>query len=189
MAGVTGPALRRDAAGGMRLLAGYLAGAALATVVLVSVLTLVGQLTQAVLPAALRLAIAVGGMLLLGVLDVLGRTPHLRRQTPQQLHSALSGGVLGFAWGFDIGLVFTTIRTTSLLWIVMLWAVLMDAGAILFSLASYALTSYVLLVATAVRSPYGPSAAAVPPPRPRRLLFRLASATVAVAAIAIALPR
>lgn len=44
------------------------------------------------------------------------RTPMMRRQTPQWFMYRFSDRVYPFLWGVDTGLVFTTVRVTSLSW-------------------------------------------------------------------------
>ncbi|HEX6681242.1 MAG TPA: hypothetical protein VF062_00490 [Candidatus Limnocylindrales bacterium] len=115
MAGVAGPMLRRSRAAGARFLAGLLAGGAAGALVLALPVYLLGMLAG-LLPQSARLVILLVTCALLGLADLSGRTPHMWRQVPQQLVNRLPPGALGLAWGFDLGLMVTTQKTTSLIW-------------------------------------------------------------------------
>jgi hypothetical protein len=115
MAGVASPMLRSSRARGVRFLAGLAIGGAAGGMLLALPVYLLGTLAGH-LPLPMRagsLALACAG---LGVADLLGRTPHVWRQVPQSLVRTLEPGALGLAWGFDLGLLFTTQKTTSLIW-------------------------------------------------------------------------
>jgi hypothetical protein len=115
MAGVSSP-MRRVPARWRQFAVGLVLGGAtgglatgLSILVLGSVLAKVGRhLTDSLL---------LGLVAVLGVADVLDRTPHIGRQVPQRFVSLLPPGQLGFVWGTDLGLVWTTQKTTSGLWV------------------------------------------------------------------------
>ena len=116
MAGVAGPMLRRSRSSGTRFLLGLAAGGAAAGVLLSLPAFLVGSALDAVAPERVRLLVLAGLLAALAAADLLHRTPHLMRQVPERLVWKLPPGSLGLAWGFDIGLLFTTQKTTSLIW-------------------------------------------------------------------------
>jgi hypothetical protein len=116
MAGVAGPMLRRTRSGGTRFLLGLATGGAAAGILLSLPVFLVGSAVDAVAPARVRLLALAALLAGLAVADLLHRTPHLTRQVPERLVWKLPPGSLGLAWGFDIGLLFTTQKTTSLVW-------------------------------------------------------------------------
>jgi Na+/phosphate symporter len=88
------------------------------------------------LPARLWLLAAV--CVFFGIADVAGRTPRMWRQVPEDLINSLPPGSLGLAWGFDLGLLFTTQKATSLIWVAIAAGVLLDpplAAALLVGIA------------------------------------------------------
>ncbi|WP_433344672.1 hypothetical protein [Micromonospora sp. CA-111912] len=129
MAGVAGPMLRRNPFEGVRFLVGLAVGGVIAGVVLAIPVFLAGTLLQQLLPEPLRLALlaAVAGWL--GVADLRDRTPHIWRQVPQRLVRTLPGGTLGVVWGIDLGLLFTTQKTVSLIWLALAAVLLVDPAS------------------------------------------------------------
>jgi hypothetical protein len=123
MAGVAGPMGRRDRA---RFLLGLAAGGAAAGLVLSVPVYLVGQLLLAALPLPARVVALVVVALGLAAADLLGRTPHVWRQVPQRFIRTLPPGPLGLVWGFDLGLLVTTQKTTSLPWLALAAVALLD---------------------------------------------------------------
>ncbi|MDA0643016.1 MULTISPECIES: hypothetical protein [Nonomuraea] len=82
-----------------------------------------------VLPLRWR-EVAAGTLLVgVGVADVLNRTPHVMRQVPQDYARALRPGWRGVLWGVDLGLLFTTQKTTSLIWGALVVTVLLNPMA------------------------------------------------------------
>lgn len=130
MVGVSNPLMSRDPRGGWRFIAGFGAGLAVATAVLVGPL-LALQATAQLAPLPVRLGVLAGLVLLLGGADLLDRTPHAWRQVPQRFARELNHlpGRLGFIWAVDLGLLVTTQKTTSLLWIAIAGAVLVGTPA------------------------------------------------------------
>jgi hypothetical protein len=71
-------------------------------------------------------------LVLFGVADLTDHTPQSPRQVPQRLAGDLNHqpGRLGFIWAVDLGLLVTTQKTTSLLWIGLTGAVLLGPSAL-----------------------------------------------------------
>jgi len=119
--------LRNDSRGaGARLLAGLLVGEVAAGVLLAIPAFLLGEGLRAVLPQSARLWALAAVCLLFGAADVINRTPRVQRQVPEMLIGRLPPGKLGVAWGFDLGLLFTTQKAVSLIWVAIAAAVLLD---------------------------------------------------------------
>lgn len=126
MAGVAGPMWRRSAPEGARFLVGLIIGGIGAGIALALPAYLLATAAQAMLPLPLRLTLLAATCVLFGLADVANRTPHVRRQVPQQLIYRLPAGTLGVAWGFDLGLLFTTQKVVSLIWVALAAAILLD---------------------------------------------------------------
>jgi hypothetical protein len=116
MAGVAGPMLKRSRPQGIRFLFGLLIGGAVASTLLAGLLFGVGTVTQWLIPRHGLLVLAAAVLLLLGAADLADRTPHVWRQVPQRYVRLLPPGRLGTVWGFDLALLFTTQKSTSLPW-------------------------------------------------------------------------
>src|SRR5258706_7845760 len=116
MAGVAGPMLRRSTAQGTRFLLGLLVGELLASSLLAVAAYLVGTVVGFVAPLPLREVLTAVIVLGLGVADLMNRPPHIWRQVPQGFVRTMPPGRLGLVWGFDLGLLFTTQKSTSLTW-------------------------------------------------------------------------
>jgi len=86
-----------------------------------SVIGLLGGAAQA-LAGERTLAVAVGaaGCLLL-LADLRMRTPTLKRQTCSTWYRERGAGTAWALWGFDLGLGFSTIRLSSLYWLMVLF--------------------------------------------------------------------
>lgn len=141
MAGVAGPLARRDRGAAGRFMVGLTAGYLSAGILVGSVLTAMGLVASATLTLAERIGVV--ALLCIGfmILDAVDRTPQLSRQVPVQLYRVLGPGPLGFTWGFDLGLLITTRKTSSLLWMVLLTISILQPmwvapSVILFALAS-----------------------------------------------------
>lgn len=127
MAGVAGPMLRGNRrAAAARLLAGLLAGEVAAAVLLAIPAFLLGVGLRAAFPQFARLWALAALCLLFGVADLVNRTPRVRRQVPEMLLERLPPGTLGLAWGFDLGLLFTTQKAVSLIWAAIAAAILLN---------------------------------------------------------------
>lgn len=154
MVGVASPLHRVP--GAVKFYGGFAAGLVVSGLVLVLVLAPVSLAVNAV-PGEWRTAFLAGAALAFGLLDLLGRTPHLSRQVPQRF--ALQGlpmGSLGLVYGADVGLLVTTIKVTSLLWVAIVGSVLTgSATVVLATVMTAALvqaTAVVLLSALDQRS-------------------------------------
>jgi hypothetical protein len=119
MVGVANPLIARSPAQRTRFVSGLAFGILASSAVLSLVLSLVADIAHSFDPEVR----AVAGSLVLGILlaaDLLNRTPDSGRQVPQRFIRALQPGVRGLAWGFDLGLIATTRKTSSLPWLVLL---------------------------------------------------------------------
>ncbi len=139
MAGVAGPMLQRSRAGGARFLAGLALGGACAGLVLAVPVYLVGRFVGQFLPEPVRVGMVVAIAMAFAVADLAGRTPHVWRQVPQQLVRSMSPGALGLTWGFDLGLLVTTQKTSSLLWVSIVAVTLLDPGLAPGALVAFSL--------------------------------------------------
>ncbi len=126
MAGVAGPMLRSSRGAGVRLLTGLLVGEIAAGVLLAVPAFLLGEGLRDVVGLPARLWALAALCAFFGVADLANRTPHLWRQVPQDLMMRLPPGPLGLAWGFDLGLLFTTQKAASLIWVAIAAGVLLD---------------------------------------------------------------
>lgn len=147
MAGVAGPMLRYNRRGGLRFLIGLTVGGAAAGIVLAVPAYLIGNLVQAVLSLPVRLWLLAALCLLLGVADLANRTPHAWRQVPQRMVHTLPPGALGAVWGFDLGLLFTTQKVASLIWVAVAATVLLDPAAAAAVLVTIAVLSSLTVAA------------------------------------------
>lgn len=141
MAGVAGPMLRQRRWAAVRFLAGLAVGGVAAGLVLAVPIYLVGSGLHHVLPRTARVALVVAIVVVLAVADLRDRTPHVWRQVPQRLIRVLPPGVLGLVWGFDLGLLFTTQKTVSLIWASIAGAILLAPAAAPVLLAVVAFTA------------------------------------------------
>ncbi len=130
MVGVSNPIMRRDHREGWRFLAGFGAGLAVATAMLSGPLLLLSAAAH-VASHPVRIGVLMVFVVLLASADLLNRTPHVWRQVPQRFARELNDqpGRLGFIWAVDLGLLVTTQKTTSLLWIGLAGAILAGTPA------------------------------------------------------------
>jgi hypothetical protein len=119
MAGVAGPMLRRSKAQGARFLGGLMFGEFVSSALVATMLYILGTLVSLVAPLPVREVATAIVVMALGVADLRNRTPHIWRQVPQQFVRSLPPGRLGLVWGFDLALLFTTQKSTSLTWVVL----------------------------------------------------------------------
>ena len=129
MAGVSGPLSRQRPGAAARFLLGLAGGGLLAGLLVALAAWLLGTVVGALLPASVRWPLLAAICLVLGVADMIDRTPHVWRQVPQALVRRLRPGVLGMAWGFDLGLLVTTQKTASLIWVALAAAVLVQPAS------------------------------------------------------------
>ncbi len=116
MAGVASPMREEDRRRFARFAAGLTIGHLVAAMLLALLLGFGGELIARLLPHTGRVVLAGVLGLGFGIADLLDRTPHVWRQVPKRFIGMLSPGTLGTVWGFDLGLLVTTQKTTSLLW-------------------------------------------------------------------------
>lgn len=126
MAGVAGPMLQSRRGAGARLLTGLLLGEIVGGLLLALPAFLLGEVLHAALGLQARLWLVAAACLFLGVADLVDRTPHVWRQVPQDLIGKLPPGSLGLVWGVDLGLLFTTQKAVSLIWVAMAATILLD---------------------------------------------------------------
>ncbi len=129
MAGVSGPMLRYDRAGGVRFLVGLLFGGLVGSMLLAVPVLLLGTLVVSLVADEARWLIFGVVLFGFGIADLTQRTPFLHRQVPQSLVRMLKPGRLGVVWGLDLALLFTTQKTTSLLWVTLAGLVLVAPQA------------------------------------------------------------
>jgi hypothetical protein len=139
MAGVAGPMWQRSRASSARFLIGLAVGGASAGLVLAVPVYLAGQLAGRFLPVSVRVWLLVGLAFVFALADLAGRTPHVWRQVPQRLVRSLPPGTLGLTWGFDLGLLVTTQKASSLLWLSIAAVALLDPGLAPAALAGVSL--------------------------------------------------
>lgn len=111
-----------------------------------SVGTLVGEL----MPGELRWALFGAGSLLLGFSDVFHHTPQWPRQVPKKLVDRLGAFNLGAVWGFDLGLISTTRKVSSITWVGLLGVLLLARNSALPVLAGGVCASAPVLVIRSV---------------------------------------
>ena len=123
MVGVIGPRVRgtRQVRGSVGTVMVFALSAMVGAAITGSVIGLLGGAAQA-LAGERTLAVAVGaaGCLLL-LADLRMRTPTLKRQTCSTWYRERGAGTAWALWGFDLGLGFSTIRLSSLYWLMVLF--------------------------------------------------------------------
>lgn len=160
MAGVAGPMIRTRRGAGARLLVGLLVGEIAAGLLLSLPAFLLGEGLRAVLGLQARLWLLAAVCLLFGIADLANRTPHLWRQVPQDLVDKLPPGSLGLVWGFDLGLLFTTQKAVSLIWVAMAAAVLLNPVLAVAVIVGTAVTASMTVMAYSLWRPGASSLAA-----------------------------
>jgi len=126
MAGVAGPMLRVSRAAGVRLLAGLVIGEVVAAAVLSVPAVLVGDGIHVAVGPQPRLWLLAAVCGFFGLTDLAQRTPQVSRQVPESLIVRLPPGSLGLAWGLDLGLLFTTQKAVSFIWVALSAAIVLD---------------------------------------------------------------
>jgi hypothetical protein len=123
MVGVIGPRVRgtRQIRGSVGTVTVFALSAMAGAAITGSLIGLLGGAAQT-LADRRTLAVAVGaaGCLLL-LADLRMRTPTLRRQTCSTWYRERGAGTAWALWGFDLGLGFSTIRLSSLYWLMVLF--------------------------------------------------------------------
>jgi hypothetical protein len=123
MVGVIGPRVRgtRQLRGSVGTVTVFALCAMVGAAITGSLIGLLGGAAQA-LAGERTLAVGVGaaGCVLL-LADLRMRTPTLRRQTCSTWYRERGAGTAWALWGFDLGLGFSTIRLSSLYWLMVLF--------------------------------------------------------------------
>jgi hypothetical protein len=123
MIGVIGPLVRgkRELGDSVRPVGVFALGALAGAAVTGALVALLATVFQGLAGEDVRaIAVGVGGCLLL-LVDVGLRTPTLRRQTCSTWYRERGAGFAWPLWGFDLGLGFSTIRLSSLYWLMVLF--------------------------------------------------------------------
>jgi hypothetical protein len=149
MAGVAGPMLRRSKPQGTRFLLGLLAGEIAGSALLASALFGLGSLLAILIPLQGRVWLTAVAILVFGLLDMINRTPHIWRQVPQRFVRSIPPGRLGLVWGFDLALLFTTQKATSLTWVALAGVTLLQPNTAWPVLTTMAVVG---VMAVAIRS-------------------------------------
>jgi hypothetical protein len=123
MIGVIGPLVqgKRELGGSARSVMLFALGAVAGAVTTGVVIGLLAGAVQGLAGEGVRaVAVGVAGCLLL-LADLGSRTPTLRRQTSPTWYRRRGARAAWALWGFDLGLGFSTIRLSSLYWLVVLF--------------------------------------------------------------------
>jgi hypothetical protein len=175
MAGVARPMIRASPRHGLRFLVGLTAGMMMGALVLSLAVYLVGMTVAVALSHEERLLGVATICLALGLADMTNRTPQVWRQVPQRLMKTLPPGTLGAAWGFDLQLLFTTQKETSLIWASLVAALLVEPSAAPYIVLA-AFLGFFLIFARRALSEGGETFAIVG----KRRLMRMASGTILI---------
>lgn len=124
MVGVSSPLFSVGRRQGSLFLVGYVFGNFAAGTLLLVLILPISTIAKAEMSLESRVVILGAILGLLGALDLMNRTPHLARQTPQRFARELRPGPLGFVYGLDVGLILTTQRASSLPWALLFGTVL-----------------------------------------------------------------
>ena len=165
MVGVIGPRVRgtRQVRGSVGTVAVFTVCAMAGAAITGSVIGLLGVAVQA-LAGERTLAAAVGaaGCLLL-LADLRLRTPTLRRQTCSTWYRERGARTAWALWGFDLGLGFSTIRLSSLYWLMVLFVAAFVSPVLApFVLAFYGLGLGIALAGAVIAQSRSPSSATSP---------------------------
>jgi len=123
MVGVIGPRVRgtRQVRGSVGTVTVFALSAMAGAAITGSLIGLLGGAAQALAgQRTLAVAVGVAGCLLL-LADLRMRTPTLRRQTCSTWYRERGAGTAWALWGLDLGLGFSTIRLSSLYWLMVLF--------------------------------------------------------------------
>lgn len=167
MAGVASP-LRGHGTQMWRFLGGLTLGGVLGGGLLGLVIFTVGLPLESLIGKEERVYILTIAAIILGSLDIVGRTPQLHRQVPQALRS-LSPGVRGLLWGVDLGLVVTTRKTSSLLWLAAIGLLLFQSSSAASAMVGFAMVA-TFVVGMRVLGPNARHARTAAPRRTLRLV-------------------
>jgi hypothetical protein len=151
MVGVSGPLLADSVRDGTRFLIGLTVAGIAGSAMLATVAVTLSLVLQHAMSFDGRLFVLAGLAVLFGLADLADRTPQLFRQVPQRLVRELSPGMLGSVWGFDLGLIVTTKKVTSLGWLAIAGAVLVRPGLVPLCVISIGLTTSLSVVLWSTR--------------------------------------
>lgn len=130
---VHGRGRRSDAqaqqAPGHQILLGLWVGGMVSSMLMASVAFGLGSLLSWVLPTIVRQIVVALFLVGFAVADVINKTPHIWRQVPVGYLHTMPPGRLGVVWGFDLSLLFTTQKATSLSWAALIGTVLLAPEA------------------------------------------------------------
>lgn len=124
MVGVTDLKLKDRRSEGWRFLRGLSAGYFMGTLFVSILLAGLALLLRDVADLDVLRNLLLASSLILGVTDLLGRTPNTNRQVPQRFIRDVRPMPRGLLWGFDLSLLVTTQKTASLLWVALLGLIL-----------------------------------------------------------------
>ena len=166
MIGVIGPLVqgKRELRGTGRPVAVFAVGAILGAAVTGAVVGVLAAVFQAVAGEGVRAVVVgvAGGVLLL--VDLGLRTPSLRRQTCSTWYRERGPRFAWPLWGFDLGLGFSTIRLSSLYWLMVLFVAAFVSPALApLALAFYGLGLGVVVAAAVVAQAWSTPAATASP--------------------------
>jgi hypothetical protein len=153
MAGVAGPMLRYDRAGAVRFMLGLLIGGLAGSAVLAVPVFVLGRLVAEVLSEPVRWVVFGVVVVAFGVVDLTLRTPHVQRQVPQALVRTMKPGPLGLVWGVDLAMLFTTQKTTSLMWVALAGLVLVAPGLVPAVLTGAWVAAWLAMAYLTIRRP------------------------------------
>jgi hypothetical protein len=151
MVGVSGPLLADSVRDGTRFLLGLTIAGIAGSAMLATVAVTFSLALQRALPFEGRLFVLAGLAMLFGLADLADRTPQLFRQVPQRLVRELRPGMLGSVWGFDLGLIVTTKKVTSLGWLAICGMMLVRPGLVPLCVISIGLTTSMSVVLWSAR--------------------------------------
>jgi len=166
MIGVIGPLVqgKRELRGTGRPVAVFAVGAILGAAVTGAVVGVLAAVFQAVAGEGVRAVVVgvAGGVLLL--VDLGLRTPSLRRQTCSTWYRERGPRFAWPLWGFDLGLGFSTIRLSSLYWLMVLFVAAFVSPAFApLALAFYGLGLGAVVAAAVVAQAWSTPAATASP--------------------------
>lgn len=123
MVGVSNPSI--DSGRAWRFLTGILLGHLFAALALMLLLFPLNEIVDFI-PLPARRTVAAMATIMLGVADLVDRTPHVWRQVPQRLYlQGLGPALLGVTYGLDMGTHVSTQKVSSLPWVTLSVAVLL----------------------------------------------------------------
>lgn len=117
MVGVAEPLLKWDRPAGRRFLVAFGLGLMVSALVLALLLSMTQFALHLMVAPEIIVWLSALTIALLGLLDLVGHTPQLHRQTPQSWNRELRPGIRGLLYGADVGLLVSTQKATSLIWI------------------------------------------------------------------------